>query len=83
MHKLNKEEKAIMCLLSVASDEVSGQTIKTACRLSGGSVYVILDRLEDKGLIVSRKQTLEDTNGVVPRGGIHKRVHKRSQTLSA
>ena len=70
MDKLNTEQ-SIMYLLGIATTELSGKTIRAICQLSGGSVYVTLDRLEDKGLIVSCKRESQS------------RVYKRAKTLAA
>lgn len=74
----SSKEKAVLALLEFAGEEIDGMTIRKICRLGDASAYVMLSRMEEKGLIVSRRQTRADTGGVVPRGGLFRRVYKHA-----
>lgn len=54
MSTLSSTEKTVLNLLDEKGEMYGLEMVKASSLLARGSVYVILDHMEDKGLILSR-----------------------------
>lgn len=64
------KEVLVLELLTAKTEMYGLEMVKSAQGLKRGTIYVLLDRMEDKGLITSRKS--EDTG----RSGMPRRLYK-------
>jgi DNA-binding PadR family transcriptional regulator len=67
--RLSGKERVVLELLAARSGEMYGLELVAASkgRLKRGTVYVTLQRMQQKGLVEAEPEKFEDDSGLVPR----------------
>ena len=68
MSRLSRKENVIAGLLAASGEMYGLELVKASDgRLKRGTIYVTLNRMEDKGLVISRKEDVRPKHGGLKR----------------